>query len=168
MKMSLVGLVKKEYVGAALRLALGWTFLWAFLDKTFGMGYATSSEGAWINGGSPTSGFLTYGTAGPFSNFFQDMAGSAAIDVLFMLALLMLGIALILGIGMKMVAISGSALMLLMWASRLPPENNPIIDDHIVYLIALIGLALVGAGQWIGFGKWWSELSLVKRFPILE
>lgn len=159
---------KEQYVGASLRLALGWTFLWAFLDKTFGFGYATSSGSAWINGGSPTSGFLTYATAGPFSGLFLDMAGNAAIDVLFMLALLMLGIALILGIGMKVAAISGSALMLLMWASRLPPENNPILDDHIVYLIALIGLALVGAGQWIGFGKWWSELTLVKRFPILE
>lgn len=159
---------KEQYVGVSLRLALGWMFLWAFLDKTFGFGYATPSGSAWINGGSPTSGFLTYATAGPFSNLFQDMAGNAVIDVLFMLALLMIGIALILGIGMKIAAVSGSALMLLLWASRLPPENNPIIDEHIVYLIALIGLALVGAGQWIGFGRWWSELPLVKRFPILE
>jgi hypothetical protein len=37
-----------------------------------------------------------------------------------------------------------------------------------VYLIALIFLALVGAGSWFGLGKWWSEQPLVKRFPILE
>lgn len=168
MKISLVGLMKKEYAGAALRLALGWTFLWAFLDKAFGMGYSTSSESAWINGGSPTSGFLAYATSGPFSGFYQDLAGNSAVDALFMVALLMLGIALILGIGMKIAAMSGSALMLLMWSSGLPPENNPILDDHIVYLIALIFLALVGAGSWFGLGKWWSEQSLVKRFPILE
>jgi hypothetical protein len=82
LKISLVGLMKKEYAGAALRLALGWTFLWAFLDKAFGMGYSTSSESAWINGGSPTSGFLAYATSGPFSGFYQDLAGNSAVDAL--------------------------------------------------------------------------------------
>ena len=166
--MPFAGLAKREYAGAALRLALGWTFLWAFLDKTLGLGYATSSENAWVNGGSPTSGFLAYATAGPFSGFFQDFSGNTAVDVLFMLALLMLGVALVLGIGMKIAAISGSALMLLMWSSRLPPENNPILDDHIVYLMALILLALIGSGQWLGLGKWWLEQPWVKKFPILE
>ena len=99
---------------------------------------------------------------------YQDLAGNTAVDALFMVALLLLGVALILGIGMKIAAISGSVLMLLMWSSGLPPENNPILDDHIVYLIALIFLALVGAGSWLGLGKWWSEQPLVKRFPILE
>jgi hypothetical protein len=39
-----------------LRVALGVEFLWAFLDKTFGLGYATPSAKAWIHGGSPTKG----------------------------------------------------------------------------------------------------------------
>ena len=41
---------------AATRLALGWIFLSAFLDKAFGLGHATPAEGAWIDGGSPTEG----------------------------------------------------------------------------------------------------------------
>ncbi len=168
MKISLSDYSKEQYAGAALRLALGWTFIWAFLDKLIGLGYSTSSESSWINGGSPTSGFLNYATTGPLAGFYQDLAGNTAIDVLFMLALLMLGVALLLGIGMKIAAIAGSALMLLMWSSRLPPENNPILDDHIVYMVALILLALVGAGQWLGLGKWWSEQALVKKFPILQ
>lgn len=168
MKISLSGYSKEQYAGAALRFALGWTFIWAFLDKLFGLGYSTPSQSSWINGGSPTSGFLSYATTGPLSGFYQDLAGSTAVDALFMLALLMLGVALILGIGMWIAAIAGSALMLLMWSSRLPPETNPIIDDHIVYLVALVFLAFVGAGRWLGLGKWWSEQSLVKRFPILE
>jgi thiosulfate dehydrogenase [quinone] large subunit len=168
LKLSLPKFTKEEYAGAALRLALGWTFLWAFFDKLFGLGYSTSSDNAWINGGSPTSGFLNYATTGPLSGFYQDIAGSSAVDVLFMLALLMIGTALVLGIGMKIAAISGSALMLLLWSSRLPPETNPVLDDHIVYLAALILLAVVGAGQWFGLGKWWSEQPLVKQFPILQ
>jgi thiosulfate dehydrogenase [quinone] large subunit len=167
-RFSLSAYTKEQYAGAALRLALGWTFIWAFFDKLLGLGYSTSSAGAWIDGGSPTSGFLNYATTGPLAGFYQDIAGSAAIDVLFMLALLMLGIALILGIGMRIAAIAGSALMLLMWSSRLPPENNPVLDDHIVYMAALILLALIGAGQWLGLGKWWSQQLIVRRFPILE
>ncbi len=49
---AIVGLV-------GLRLALGFEFLWAFLDKTFGLGYSTPSTQASINGGSPTKGFLS-------------------------------------------------------------------------------------------------------------
>lgn len=168
MKISILGFTKEQYAAAGLRLALGWIFLWAFFDKLLGLGYSTPSENSWINGGSPTSGFLNYATTGPLSGFYQDLAGSTAVDVLFMLALLSIGVALILGIGMNIAAVAGSALMLLMWSSRLPPETNPILDDHIVYMIALILLAVVGAGQWVGLGKWWSELPFVKKYPILE
>src|SRR5688572_13701049 len=31
------------YLLAGVRIALGWVFLWAFLDKTFGLGFATPS-----------------------------------------------------------------------------------------------------------------------------
>jgi len=168
MKISFIDYTKEQFAGAGLRIALGWIFIWAFFDKLIGLGYSTQSANAWINGGSPTSGFLSYATSGPLSGFYQDLAGSAAVDTVFMLALLLLGVALILGIGMKIAAVAGSALMLLMWSSRLPPETNPLIDDHIVYMVVLIFLALVGAGRWLGLGKWWSEQALVKRFPILE
>src|SRR5688572_9064984 len=43
-----------RYLLAGVRLALGWVFLWAFLDKAFGLGFATSAARAWIDGGSPT------------------------------------------------------------------------------------------------------------------
>ena len=34
---------KTGLVWAALRLAMGWTFFWAFADKLFGLGYATEA-----------------------------------------------------------------------------------------------------------------------------
>ena len=46
---------KTALVWAALRLAMGWTFFWAFADKLFGLGYATGAGKGWIDGGSPTS-----------------------------------------------------------------------------------------------------------------
>ena len=35
---------------AVSRIVIGFTFLWAFLDKLFGLNYTTAAENAWING----------------------------------------------------------------------------------------------------------------------
>src|SRR5205823_11321959 len=61
---------------AVLRIVLGLSFLWAFLDKLFGLGYSTSSKQAWINGGSPTNGFLSHVRVGPLQSLLRDWAGS--------------------------------------------------------------------------------------------
>ena len=60
---------------AALRVVLGFYFLWAFVDKLFGFGFHTAPEKAWINGGSPTAGFLS-GVKGPFAGPFHAIAGA--------------------------------------------------------------------------------------------
>ncbi|RRS01441.1 DoxX family membrane protein [Glycomyces terrestris] len=151
------------YVWAGLRIALGWVFLWAFLDKTFGLGFATAKEAAWLEGGSPTEGFLTHGTKGPFAEFYQGMAGNAFADWLFMAGLLGIGLALILGIGMRIAAAAGALLLVLMWTAALWPENNPFMDDHLVYAGLLVGLALARAEDTLGLGKTWGELPIVKQ-----
>jgi len=125
-----------------LRFVMAFIFLWAFIDKTFGLGFATSSDKSWINGGSPTSGFLTFGTHGPFAELFKGLSGVAVIDWLFMLGLLFIGLTLLLNKFLVLGAIAGIVMMLLMWLSLLPPENNPIIDEHIVYALVLAILAI--------------------------
>ena len=159
---------KARYAMAAARIAIGWVFLWAFLDKTFGLGFATVNEDAWINGGSPTYGFLNFATEGKlFHDFFASLAGTGA-DWLFMIGLLGIGAALIAGVGMRIAAASGVTMLTLMWAAELRLENNPFMDDHIVYAIVLVALALYGAGRTLGLGKLWENLSIVQRFPILK
>jgi thiosulfate dehydrogenase [quinone] large subunit len=156
------------YVWAIARLSLGWIFLWAFLDKTFGLGRATPAEGAWIDGGSPTEGFLANAPTGPFKSIYHDIAGQAWADWLFMIGLLGIGLALILGIGVRLAAIAGAVLLVLMWSAVLPPENNPFMDDHLIYAVVLIGLALINDGSVIGLGKQWANINLVRRYPILR
>lgn len=163
---------------AVLRISTGFVFLWAFVDKLFGWGYATPAERAWINGGSPTKGFLSGVAVGPFDSTFQNIAGSAWADWLFMLGLAGIGIAVIAGIGLRISAVAGSLLMLLMWTAEWPLDKvtsageptmstNPLIDYHILYGLVLIVLALTYAGSTWGLGKVWSRFSLVNRFPWL-
>jgi thiosulfate dehydrogenase [quinone] large subunit len=155
-----------RYVWAITRLCLGWTFLWPFLDKTFGLGHQTTSAHAWINGGSPSFGFLS-GATGPFAGFYQSIAGAGWVNWLFMIGLLGIAVALLLGIGMRIAAGGGAVLLVLMWSASLPPQDDIFMDNHLIYALVLIGLALVAAGNTFGLGRWWTQTSLVRRFPWL-
>jgi thiosulfate dehydrogenase [quinone] large subunit len=154
------------YVWAVTCLGLGWIFLWAFLDKAFGLGHETASAESWIHGGSPTEGFLS-GSVGPFSSIYHGIAGTGLVDALFMVGLAAIGTMLLLGIAMRFACGAGALMVVLMWSAALPPENNLFLDDHIIYAFVLIGLALAGAGNTFGFGRMWTTTSLVRRFPWL-
>ncbi|WP_240809455.1 hypothetical protein [Microbispora catharanthi] len=157
-----------RYAWAAARIAIGWVFLWAFLDKLFGWGFATPTAKAWINGGSPTTGFLKGTADHTFGGLFNTLAGQPWVDWLFMTGLAGIGTALILGVGMRIAATTGGLLLLMMWAAELPLTTNPFMDEHIVYAIVLAGLTLTGAGTTLGLGTQWAATPLVRRFPILK
>lgn len=161
-----------------LRIGFGVTFLWAFVDKLFALGFHTGygqdgtldrfGDAAWINGGSPTEGFLAFGADGPFKGFYNAIAGTWYADWGFMLGLFAIGTALTFGIGMRVAAAAGALLYVMMWTVVLPPENNPVIDDHILGAISLVALAALGAGNTFGLGRLWSSLDLVKKYPVLR
>ncbi len=167
---------------AALRIAFGLTFLWAFFDKLLALGFATGrsvdeagvetvdrfGDAAWINGGNPTFGFLNFGAKGPFKDFYNGIAGDTWVNWLFMLGLLGIGLALTFGIGMRVAGISGAVMYLMMWTVALPPANNPVLDDHILGAITVVVLALTLAGDTWGAGKAWARTGLVKKYPVLR
>ena len=131
----------QKIVFASLRYVMSFIFLWAFFDKTFGLGFATKSAGAWIHGGSPTAGFLSHAVKGPFVDFFHSLSGMVIVDWLFMLGLLGVGLTLLVNKYVKWGAIAGSIMFALMYVSLMMPENNPIIDEHIVYILVLFLIA---------------------------
>lgn len=137
--------------GSRFNPRLGWTFLWPFLDKTFGLGHETTAAHAWLNGGSPSMGFLS-GATGPFAGVYQSIAGAGWVNWIFMLGLLGIAVAL---------------LLVLMWSASLPPQDNIFMDNHIIYALVLLGLAVVGAGNTLGLGRWCIQTGLVRRFPWL-
>ncbi len=165
---------------AALRIAFGITFLWAFLDKTFALGFHTGydeagnldrfGDAAWINGASPTEGFLSFAVPAnnPFKEIFNGMAGYAVVDWLFMLGLLGIGVALLSGAAIRIAAAAGALMYTLMYAASLPLENNPVVDDHLIGVIVMVVLALAAAGRTWGLGTWWESLDIVKKNPFLR
>ncbi len=162
------------------RIAIGFVFLWAFLDKLIGLGFATcrtvADDGSfsiaamcdksWLNGGHVTEGYLVYGgnPNSPFHDFFVNLGADRWTDWAFMLGLLAVGVALMLGIGTKLGAWAGTALLVFMYMTQMWPANNPFLDEHLVYSLALIGIVYVELSrQDIGFGKLWRKLPVVQK-----
>jgi thiosulfate dehydrogenase (quinone) large subunit len=182
-----------QRVFALLRVAAGWTFLWAFLDKAFALGFSTGrvlndagstvridffGDAAWIHGASPTAGALGFAMKGPFVHFYQTITGfqmtaagptsAAWIDWVYMLSMLLIGTALILGIGVRLAAIGGIIWMAIFYtATAIWPEHNNFVDEHVIAALVLAGLFLANAGRYYGLGKIWQRTELVKRHPIL-
>ncbi|QCV96951.1 DoxX family protein [Acidipropionibacterium acidipropionici] len=156
-----------------LRIATGAMFLWQFFDKSFGLGFSTTTDMAWINGGSPTQGFLgNLDPAKPFSGFLSAIA-SPVTDWLFMIGMLGVGLALILGIGTRVAGAAGALLMGMLYLAVLPavsgqePSTNPVVDEHIILALVAIIVPLTRADDTWGLGRWWRSLPLVKRNPWL-
>ena len=160
---------KTKVVLGILRLIMGLIFLWAFIDKLFGLGFATTPDQSWLAGGSPTAGFLKFGVHGPLAGFFNSLAGIGAIDWLFMLGLAFIGISLTFGILTKLGSFSAILMLILMYlAVGLPPANNPFIDEHLVYILIMIIFMLTEPGRYFGFGNAWSRTNIVQKFKIFQ
>ena len=175
---------------SVLRIGLGFVFLWAFLDKLFGLGFATcrkvaedgsftistmcfnpeTGSGAWLKGGHVTEGYLVYGgnPNSPFHDFFVNLGADRWTDWPFMIGLLGVGLALMLGIGTRIGAWAGAAMLLFMYMTQMWPANNPILDSHIAYIIAIFAIVwLEFSRQSLGLGGWWRKLPIVKKNPWL-
>jgi thiosulfate dehydrogenase [quinone] large subunit len=184
-RLSTDGQSKGMWAWTVLRILIGWSFMWAFLDKMFGLGFSTCRgfgpegtpassidyfcDAAMISGGSPTYGYLNFATEGSHTGFLFDwMAPSAPdsinfADVGFMVALLLLGISLMLGVGVRIGAIGGALMFAFMFlAGDVWPENNPVTSSHVVEMVVLLGVATVGPGRF-ALQNW-----MVKTFPFMS
>jgi thiosulfate dehydrogenase (quinone) large subunit len=163
-----------------LRMFMGFTFLWAFLDKAFALGFSTGRNvdtgainffgpDAWIKGGSPTDGVLLFALKGPFKGLYDGLAGQTWVEWVYMLSMLLIGTALILGVATRLAAIGGIIWLTIFYtATAIWPEHNPFLDEHVVYAVLLFALVLLGAGSYLGLGDRWNRTKLVRRLPFLK
>ena len=110
---------------------------------------------------------------------FHSMAGNVIVDWTFMLALLGIGVALMLGIGLRIAAIAGVVLMGFMWVAEWPlskttsagepsGSTNPFVDYHVIYALIMVLMATVDqAGSTWGLGDRWRRIPVVQRHPVL-
>jgi thiosulfate dehydrogenase [quinone] large subunit len=118
-----------------LRLVLGGAMLEGGLDKL-------------INGFSAV-GYLQHGT-GPFAGWFASLTSiSGVINVLVPWGELLIGIALILGVVVRLASFAAAIMVLLFYLPYLPPSTG-WIAQQIVFIFALIVLMLSGNGYFFG------------------
>lgn len=150
-----------------LRIVMGWTMLWAGIDKL--------REG--LDGLQPewtAAGYLQNAIpeANPFRDVFVDMAGSSAVDFLVVWGMTLTGIGLLLGLFLRLSAFFAAVMMLFFWLSawtgwfRL--EHGWVVDDHLVYAVLLFGLGAFGAGRLLGLDARLERSSLVQNQPWLR
>lgn len=153
---------------AIIRFALGFAFLYSAIDKTFGIRMSAPSE-ALINGGCPTAGYVQMVSGGPFGFLFEPLTDVPnLVAIVITVAMFLLAISLLLGIGRKLGCYLGAVMMFFFYLSSFPIAENPFIDYRIIFVFVLIAIANSPAYSIMGFGDQWKETPLVKRFPILE
>jgi thiosulfate dehydrogenase [quinone] large subunit len=135
----------------AFRLMVGWVFLGAALRQIPDASWSAVG----FLGGAPYYSLLTQP---PLINI---------IDTLVPWVHLLLGLALILGVFMRLTALVGSVLMILY---LLPRIAFPAVftDAHIIYSLLMIYLASVGAGRFFGLQGWIDGFKPLERHPTMR
>ncbi|MDP6065227.1 MAG: hypothetical protein QGI49_10635 [SAR202 cluster bacterium] len=85
-----------------------------------------------------------------------------------MMGLIVIGLSLLMGIGVRIVGSIGSVIYALMRTTLITPENSPFMDDHLISMIIMAGLILAVVGSPTGLGKLWVRIPLIKRYPLLK
>jgi len=142
----------------AMRLAMGWIFVWSGFDKLLG---------DWTS-----AGFLVNSTKGPLEAWFVDLGtNSAAVDVIDGLVIwgqILIGIALILGVATRFTLFWAGAMIFMFYIAQFPPAQNPFLDEHIIYIGVFLLLGALGAGRILGLDALVERLPFVRRIPGAE
>ena len=129
-----------------LRVALGWLFFYAGITKV-------------LNPEWSAAGYLA--GAKNFTGFYQWLASPAILPITNFLnewGLTLLGVALILGVFVRISSLLGALMMLLYYLVILefphPNAHAYIVDEHIIYIAILLFFAATQAGRFYGFDRW--------------
>lgn len=146
----------QRYSLLLLRLSLGWVFFYAGISKVVASDWSAA-------------GFLT--GAKTFAPFFAWLASPGILPITNVLnawGLTLIGAALILGVAVRFSASMGIVLMGLYYLPRLdfpyPNANAYIVDEHVVYAVGLMVLALFHAGRIWGLGHILAWFPFLGRF----
>ena len=164
--------IPRKIAIAFTRVAVGWVFLYAGLEKLFGA--------------EPFSavGFLKFGTIGttsahvaegtvvnPTHDFWVALAGNGTllplVNFLVVFGEVAIGAALILGIATRFASIMGALMMTLFWVAAWDFAFG-VIEYHSLLAIVTLALGIMGAGEVYGFDAIVDRSPVVQRLPQLR
>ena len=135
----------QQVILTLLRLSIGWLFLYAGVTKVI--------DPSWS-----AAGYI--GNAQTFHTFFAWLAQPNILPFVNFLnewGLTLLGVALILGVFVRVASLASFVLMVLYY---LPILNFPhagdhsfIVDEHVIYMLVLLLLYYFNAGRYFGLDK---------------
>ncbi len=141
---------------AVLRVSIGWLMFYAGITKILDPNWSAA-------------GYLQ--SAKTFTGLFQRLAQPNILPFINFInewGLTLLGVSLILGVFVRISSILGAALMMLYY---LPVLEFPyvahgfLVDEHIIYVAALLFFAAIHAGRYYGLENWCSNLPICHKFP---
>lgn len=138
-----------------LRISMGWLFLYAGLIKLFDSEWSVTG----YLGGAKT---LT-----PFYNWLLQPEILPIINIINEWGLTLLGVSLILGLFVRLSSFSGAVLMFLYYFPVLDfphvGTHGYLIDEHIIYALVLVFLAIARAGRFWGLDALLKKLYASRR-----
>ena len=144
------------------RIGLGFYFLWSAYFKI-------QTE---LAGGMATKGFLANSASGPLQGFFNSLSGNWGVEVLVVYGELLIGISLLLGVLVRVGAISGALQMLLftvaLWPIADTPTANPLVDNRVILALMLVLMYFLSAGRFLGLDGIIQGTKFVNRPPRLQ
>ena len=165
----------RERVLVVLRVAMGWVFLFAGIEKVLALG------------GKPFSaaGYLQFATAGtwpgvtleqgqylnPTHPFWASLGQNAGlvgvINVLVVFGELAIGTALILGLFTRFAAAMGSLMVTFFFIASWDFANG-IVNSDAIYVILTASLGIMGAGRVFGLDAVIEKTEFVRKAPVLH
>jgi thiosulfate dehydrogenase [quinone] large subunit len=143
-----------------LRVVLGWMYLYAGATKI-------------INPNWSAAGYLK--SAKTFSAFYQWLASPGMLPLTNFVnewGLTLLGLSLIFGLFVRFSSTLGAVMMFLFYLPILEfpyvGQHSYIVDEHIIYITALLVLGSFKAGRAWGLEEWCINLPICSRYPRLR
>ena len=133
-----------------LRLTLGWYFFYAGISKVL--------DPAWS-----AAGYIK--NASSFPEFYNLLLSPGVLPIINLFnewGLTLMGVALILGVFVRLASFAGVLVMMLYYFPVLQfpyaGEHGLVVDEHIIYAAALLVLAAFHSGTVWGFGRFSKRL----------
>lgn len=143
-----------------LRIALGWLFFYSGITKVLNPDWSAAGYLQGAKTLAPVYHWLLRPDVLPTVNFLNEWGQ------------LILGLALLLGVFVRLGGVMGAALMLLYYLPALEfpyvGKNAFIVDEHIIYALALLLLAAFRVGRIWGLENWCARLPVCAEYPRLR